>query len=82
MTAWAGWGGRISLDALCKALDIPTKGTELDGEDIDGSKVWDFVQAGRVSDVATYCMADVERVRTVYKRMNFVGMTEASQQAA
>jgi len=82
MTAWAGWGGRISLDALCKALDIPTKGTELDGEEIDGSKVWDFVQAGRVRDVATYCMADVERVRRVYKRMNFEDMEEASQQAA
>ncbi len=81
MTAWAGWGGRISLDALCRALGIPTKGDELGGEEIDGSKVWDFVKAGRVCDVATYCMADVERVRKVYKRMNFI-TDEAYQEAA
>ena len=80
MTAWAGWGGRISLDALCRALGIQTKGEELGGEEIDGSKVWDFVQAGRVCDVATYCMADVERVRRVYRRMNFV--TDEARQAA
>ena len=81
MTAWAGWGGRISLDALCRALGIPTKGDELGGEEIDGSKVWDFVKDGRVCDVATYCMADVERVRQVYKRMNFI-TKEACQAAA
>ncbi|HHL71911.1 MAG TPA: hypothetical protein ENJ29_05295 [Bacteroidetes bacterium] len=73
MTSWAGWGGRVSLDRLCKALDIPTKGTELGGEEIDGSKVWDFVQAGRIRDVATYCMGDVDRVRAVYRRMTFQG---------
>ncbi|WP_456374128.1 hypothetical protein [Thiolapillus sp.] len=81
MTAWAGWKDRISLDALCKALGIATKGTELGGEEIDGSKVWDFVKAGRVHDVATYCVADVERVRAVYKRMNFI-TEEADQKAA
>ncbi len=73
MTAWAGWGGRVSLDRLCKAMDIPTKGAELGGEEIDGSKVWDFVQAGRIRDVAMYCMGDVDRVRAVYRRMTFQG---------
>lgn len=72
MTAWAGWGGRISLDRLCQALGIPTKGSELDGEEIDGAKVWDYVQAGRIEAVATYCRADVERVRAVHHRMTFV----------
>ena len=71
MTAWAGYRDRISLDRLCKALAIPTKGTELGGEAIDGSKVWDFVKAGRIGDVAEYCRADVERVRRVHKRLTF-----------
>lgn len=71
MTTWAGWGNRISLDQLCRALGIQTKGVELGGEQIDGSKVWDFVRAGRIGDVVTYCKADVERVRQVYRRMTF-----------
>jgi len=71
MEAWAGWRNRISLERLCKAFDIPTKGSELGGEDIDGSKVWDYVAAGRAGEVAEYCKADVERVREVYKRLTF-----------
>lgn len=71
MTAWAGVGNRVSLDKLCRVFGIPTKGSELGGDEIDGSKVWDFVQAGRVADVATYCAADVERVREIHRRMTF-----------
>lgn len=71
MTAWAGWGGRISLDRLCTALNIPGKGSELGGEDIDGSKVWDLYRDGRAEDVAIYCRADVERVRHVHRRLTF-----------
>ena len=71
MTAWSGWGGRISLDRLCRALGVPTKGSELSGVEIDGSKVWDFVRDGRIEEVATYCKADVERVRQVYRRITF-----------
>lgn len=33
--------------------------------------VWDFVRAGRIADVATYCAGDVERVRAIHKRMTF-----------
>ena len=58
------------MDRLCRALGLPQKGDEI-GEDIDGSKVWDFVQAGRLDDVATYCCGDVERVREVYNRLTF-----------
>lgn len=72
MEAWAGWRGRISLDRLCKAFDIPTKGSELGGEDIDGSMVWDYIAAGRAREVAEYCKADVERVREVHRRLSFV----------
>ncbi len=71
MTAWAGWGGRVSLDRLCAALGLAQKGSELGGEDIDGSKVWDYVRAGRIDEVVTYCKADVERVRAIHRRLTF-----------
>lgn len=66
MTEWAGYGGMVSLDKLCKVLDIEQKG------EIDGSKVWQYVQDGKINEVAEYCGKDVERVRQVYKRMNFM----------
>ncbi|PHI41007.1 ribonuclease H [Actinobacillus succinogenes] len=67
MTEWAGYGGTVSLDKLCKVLDVEQKG------DIDGSKVWQYVQDGKISEVAEYCAKDVERVRQIYKRMTFEG---------
>lgn len=71
MTAWAGWGGRISLARLCKALGLPSKGSEIGDEHMDGSKVWPFVQAGRYDDIARYCAGDVERVQAIHQRMLF-----------
>lgn len=65
MAQWAGTGSRISMDALCIALDIPGKGG------MDGSQVWDYVRSGRIAEVADYCAADVERTRAIYKRMMF-----------
>lgn len=66
MVQWSGVGSRISLDKLCKALGIKSpKG------DIDGSKVWDAVQAGRLVEVADYCARDVEAVRQVHLRMTY-----------
>ena len=65
MTEWAGYGGTVSLDKLCKVLGVEQKG------DIDGSKVWQFVQDGKIAEVAEYCAKDVERVRQIYKRMTF-----------
>lgn len=71
MTGWTGdVRKRISQDKLCKALGIDGKGTDLEGgEYIDGSQVWDFIQAGRIKDVATYCGGDVVRARRLYKRL-------------
>jgi len=40
--------------------------------DIDGSKVWQYVQDGKIREVAEYCAKDVERTRQIYKRMNFM----------
>jgi predicted PolB exonuclease-like 3'-5' exonuclease len=70
MTAWAGVGNRVSLAKLCKVFDLDAKGSEI-GDEIDGSKVWDFVKGGRIDDVATYCMGDVERTRAIHKRLTF-----------
>ncbi len=66
MLAWAGYGNTISLDNLCKALRIKGK-----PNDIDGSKVWDFVKAGKINEVGEYNKNDVELVREVYNRLNF-----------
>lgn len=71
MTAWAGARGRVSMDKLCNAFGIDGKGSEIEDE-IDGSKVWDFVKAGRIADVAKYCAGDVVRTRQIYKRLNFL----------
>jgi len=70
MTAWAGVGNRVSLDKLCGAFGIAKKGSEI-GDDIDGSKVWDYVRTGRIADVVEYCKGDVERVRAIHRRMTF-----------
>jgi predicted PolB exonuclease-like 3'-5' exonuclease len=73
MVMWAGLRDKISLDRICKALGIQSKGDDLEeGEYIDGSLVWDFVKRGEISKVATYCKADVTRCREVYKRINFI----------
>ena len=70
MTAWSGFGNRVSLDKLCRAFGIAAKGSEI-GEEIDGSMVWNFVQAGRIADVAKYCAGDIERTREIHKRLTF-----------
>lgn len=66
MVQWAGVGGKIGLDKLCRALSIPSpKG------DMDGSQVWAYVQDGRGAEVARYCEKDVEATRAVWRRMTF-----------
>lgn len=66
MLAWAGYGGSISLDNLCKALGIEGK-----GEEIDGSKVWDFYKDGKHQEIADYNKQDVEKIIRVYDRLTF-----------
>lgn len=74
MVQWAGAKDRISMDNLCFALGIEGKGSGLEAEGIDGSKVWDFVRDGRINEVATYCEGDIERTRAMYERI--VAVTE------
>jgi hypothetical protein len=66
MVQWAGVGNRISLEKLCLALSIPTPKT-----DLDGSKVAAYVAAGRIEEVAAYCVGDVEATRAAHRRMTF-----------
>jgi uncharacterized protein YjbJ (UPF0337 family) len=66
MTQWAGFGNRISLDKLCKVL-----GVESPKNEIDGSKVWDYILAGKISEVAEYCKDDVEATYQCYRKMTF-----------
>ncbi len=54
-----------SMDRICRLMGIPGKG------DMDGSKVWPAVQAGRISEVAEYCKGDISRTRAMHKRMTF-----------
>lgn len=64
MAQWAGYRGTISIDRLCRALDVETpKG------DLDGSKVFDAWQAGELERIAKYNAADVLAVRTIWQRL-------------
>lgn len=77
MTLWDSQqraGG--SMAKLCKLMGIPGKG------DIDGSKVWPYVQAGRIAEVAEYCAGDVERTRAMFKRMTFAEPEKRALEAA
>jgi predicted PolB exonuclease-like 3'-5' exonuclease len=69
MLTWAGWGNRISLKNLCKAIGIDAK-----TGDIDGANLWDAVLAGRYDEICTYCESDVAATREVYKRLTFQGV--------
>ena len=68
MTKWAGYGNRISLDNLCKALDIDTPKGE-----ITGANVYDYWLKNEYLAICEYCIKDVEATRQVYKRMTFQG---------
>ena len=66
MTAWAGFGNRVSLDKLRKIFQLEDSGNEL-----DGSKIWDYYKEGRIAEIAEYCKQDVTQTRQAYKRMTF-----------
>lgn len=65
MTYWAGYGNRISLDKLSKALDLEGK------TGISGADVWPMYQAGKIIEIAEYCQHDVSLTRDVYNRLTF-----------
>jgi len=57
---------KVSLDRLCKILGVESPKGEL-----DGSKVWEYVKAGKIAEVAEYCARDVAAVRECHSRMTF-----------
>lgn len=63
MTEWAGFNNKVSLDSLAGYLGIEGKG------DMDGSKVWDYMQKGLHGEVGLYNKEDVKLTREVYKRL-------------
>lgn len=75
MVQFAGVGNRISLDKLCLALGLPGKG------DITGADVWPMVHAGKLAEVADYCIDDVRKTRAVFKRMTFANADLLKQAA-
>ena len=63
MTAWAGYGNRISADNLAKLLGIKGK-----TEGMDGSLVYDTWQTDP-QKVIDYCHDDVDMVRRIHERL-------------
>ena len=63
MTAWAGFGNRISADNLCKLLNIKGK-----TEGMDGSLVYDTWQTDP-QKVIDYCHDDVTLVKEIHARL-------------
>lgn len=67
MEEWCGYRDMVSMDNLCKYLGIEGKG------DIDGSMVWDLVQARDFDTLDEYNRDDVTKVRKIYRRQTFGG---------
>lgn len=69
MQEWSNWGNqKLGLEHVALALGIPTP-----KEGIDGSEVYNFFKAGKVTEICDYCKRDVETTRAVYNRMVFYG---------
>ncbi len=64
-----GFGRKQSLDALAKALNLPTS-----KDLMDGSEVWSYYKNGKTQEICDYCFKDVELVRLVYYKMTFEEM--------
>jgi predicted PolB exonuclease-like 3'-5' exonuclease len=68
---------KMSLDALCRVLGIAGKPAG-----IDGSKVSEYVAAGRLQEVADYCETDIVNTYLLYLRYElFRGNLDATQYA-
>ena len=68
MKEWERWStnSSISLDELAKIL-----GLESSKKGIDGSRVFEFYQKGKLKEIYEYCQADVEVTRKIFQRMTF-----------
>ena len=66
MLLWAGFGGRVSLDGLCRALGITSP---KDGG-IDGAGVFDAWQAGEYDRIREYNLRDAVATAELWHRLN------------
>jgi 3'-5' exonuclease len=66
MQAWAGYGGKVSLDTLCRVLAVPTsKG------DLTGARVFDaWLLAGDLERIAAYNLGDAKACRDCWVEMH------------
>jgi hypothetical protein len=62
---WLGERRTVSLDDIAWALGIESSKTA----DLEGSKVFDLYQAGRLAEIREYNLNDVRVTRKVYERM-------------
>src|SRR3989454_3917873 len=62
---WLGGRNRVALDDMAWALGIESSKT---GE-VEGSKVFDLYQAGRLAEIREYNLNDVRVTRKVYERL-------------
>lgn len=76
MCEWELWNLNRAqkLDTLAKALGLPTSKDEM-----DGSMVWQYYKDGKIAEISTYCMKDVELTRKVYYKMTFEPMSQAEE---
>jgi DNA polymerase elongation subunit (family B) len=56
---------RFSLDYWCRRFGIESP----KGEGIDGSQVGDFYRAGRLHEIAKYCLRDAEATGLLYRKL-------------
>jgi Predicted 3'-5' exonuclease related to the exonuclease domain of PolB len=62
---WLGSRNRVALDDIAWALGIESSKTA----DVEGSRVFDLYQAGRLAEIREYNLNDVRVTRKVYERM-------------
>ncbi|HLA13005.1 MAG TPA: ribonuclease H-like domain-containing protein [Pyrinomonadaceae bacterium] len=62
---WFGAKRHVSLDDIAWALDIQSSKTA----EVEGSKVFDLYQAGRLAEIREYNLNDVRVTRKIYERI-------------
>lgn len=62
---WLGAKNRVALDDIAWALEIPSSKTE----QVEGSRVFELYQAGRLAEIREYNLNDARVTRKVYERL-------------
>lgn len=62
---WLGSKNRVALDDIAWALGIPSSKSD----EVEGSRVFELYQAGRLAEIREYNLNDVRVTRKVYERM-------------